>query len=244
MVESLQKEEPRQEKMVTERTLTNAPEKLRSSKALFGPEREDAKGWEITAGVACQRLPKQQKTQHRLPLWAALPSVIPGDTAGARVLAPSPPGRAPRRSSGCWWGRGGGAAPAKARRWGRQPSEARAQERSVAPHLHGPQRHAPRIKSCGHRRRAVRSDQRRRPSPEPRRWPPLHQTELFLTFHPGRRGGEGAAPAVITSRASRRRPRGGQGRGPATGPTAAGGSQAAGLVPQASGRGRQPAASH
>lgn len=129
----------------------------------------------------CQRLPKQQKTQHRLPLWAALPSVIPGDTAGARGAGSDPPGRAPRgegvRGGGGWGG--GGAAPAKARRCGAgSPAKPGPKSSPVAPHLHGPQRHAPHQRLRPPPSAPSRSDQRRRPSPEPRHGRP-YRPELF-----------------------------------------------------------------
>lgn len=166
----------------------------------------------------CQRLPRKQKTQRRLALWAALPSVIPGDTAGARDAGSDPPGRAPREGGvrgGGGWG-DGGAAPAKARRCGAgSPAKPGAQEES---RRSSPSRStAPRSASKAAATAVRAVPQWPAPPPQSRTppWPPL-QTRALLTFHPGEGGGEGERRACGQSRAGhpRRRPEAGRGGAP------------------------------
>ena len=209
----------------------------------------------------CQRLPRKQKTQRRRALWAALPSLIPGDTAGTRDAGSGSRLGELRREEefagggGADWpgvDRGGAdpgalgalsAAPATASWCGADsPAKPRPTRSPVAPHLHCPQRHAPHQRLRPPLSAPSRGGQRRRPGPEPRHGRPCRPELADLS--PRRRGRRGERRGCGQSRAGdpRPRPRGGQGRGPE--PLAQPLQEAAGLLgPQRSWRGRRPAAS-
>lgn len=192
----------------------------------------------------CLRLPRKQETQRRQALWAALSSVIPGDTAGTRDAGSDPRLGELRGEEEFGGGDGGCSTGQRHGVRGRQPSEAQAHEES---RRSSPSRStAPRSASKA-AATAVRAVPRW-PAPPPQSrtppWPPL-QTKARLTFHPSEGGGEGERRGCGQSRAGdpSPRPRGGQGRGPE--PLAHLQQEAPGrLGPQSRGRGRRPAPSH